>query len=274
MSGLHSLEKVLAILDLFSEDQLEWTPDALMRELGYTRPTLYRYLKVMREAGLLTSLPGAGLTLGPRVVEMDYLMRKSDPLLQHGADHLRSLTLALPCTALLVRWYGRRLLCIASEVSTPDPLSSYPRGRPMPLGRGAISRSIMAFLPRPRMLALIEENIDELRNLGLGATIPEILDSMKQVQRTGYAVAYGEVTPGVVGIAAPVFDAANSPIASLCVTVAGTLITPARIDGIGQDVRAAAEDISARLQRIRAENAEEARPEDSNTMDRADRRTA
>lgn len=254
MSGLHSLEKVLAILDVFTEDRLEWTPEELMQELGYARPTLYRYLKSLREAGLLTSLPGAGLTLGPRVVEMDYLMRKSDPLLHHGTQHLRDLTAFIPCTALLVRWYGRRLLCIASEVSTPDPLSSYPRGRPMPLGRGAISRSIMAFLPRQRMIAMIDENIDDLRAIGLGTTRSEIVERLKQVQRTGYAVAYGEVTPGVVGIAAPVFDAASSPIACLCVTIAGNLITPARIDEIGARVRIAAESVSGRLGRSRAEN--------------------
>ena len=275
MSGLHSLEKVLVILDLFTEDKLEWTPEQLMRELGYTRPTLYRYLKVMREAGLLTSLPGAGLMLGPRVVEMDYLMRKSDPLLQHSADHLHNLTQTLPCTALLVRWYGRRLLCIASDVSTPDPLSSYPRGRPMPLGRGAISRSIMAFLPRPRMLTLIEENLEELRNIGLGTTAPEIVESMKHVQRTGYAVAYGEVTPGVVGIAAPVFDATNIPLASLCVTVAGSLITPVRIDEIGQQVLAAATEISARLQHSRAAAPnDDTQPERPLDLANTERRTA
>jgi len=260
MSGLNSLEKVLAILDVFTEDRLEWTPEELMQELGYARPTLYRYLKAMREAGLLTSLPGAGLTLGPRVVEMDYLMRKSDPLVRHGAHHLRDLTAALPCTALLIRWYGRRLLCIASEVSTPDPLSSYPRGRPMALGRGAISRSIMAFLPRPRMTAMIAEHLDDLRAVGLGRTPADIVERMKQIQRTGYAVAYGEVTPGVVGIAAPVFDAASSPIASLCVTVAGNLITPDRIDDIGARVRRAAEEISACLGRSRVEAQEDAAP--------------
>lgn len=252
MSGLHSLDKVLAILDVFTEDRLEWTPEELMQELGYARPTLYRYLKALREAGMLTSLPGAGLTLGPRVVEMDYLMRQSDPLLRLAAGHLRALTAARPCTALLVRWYGRRLLCVASEVSTPQPLSSYPRGRPMPMGRGAISRSILPFLPRAQMTAMIHEYLDDLRAVGLGTTPSEIAAVMKQIQRTGYAVAYGEVTPGVVGIAAPVFDAARSPIASLCVTVAGNLITPARIDEIGAQVREGAADISARLGRIRA----------------------
>ena len=33
MSGLNSLDKVLSILDLFTEDRLEWTPEEMMREL-------------------------------------------------------------------------------------------------------------------------------------------------------------------------------------------------------------------------------------------------
>lgn len=151
MSRSNSVERVFAILDLFTEDRMEWTPDEMMQALGYAQPTLYRYLKMMRDAGMLTSLPGAGITLGPRVVEMDYLMRKSDALVVHGQEHLEALTQLVPCSALLVRWYGQRILCVAAECSTPNALSSYPRVRPMPLARGAIGRSIMAFLPRRQL---------------------------------------------------------------------------------------------------------------------------
>ena len=38
-------DRILAILDLFTEDRLEWHPDEMMAELGYSRPTLYRYLR-------------------------------------------------------------------------------------------------------------------------------------------------------------------------------------------------------------------------------------
>jgi len=114
----NSLEKVLAVLEVFSEDRLEWTPEELMEELGYSRPTLYRYLKTLKEAGLLTSMPNTGFTLGPKVVEMDYLMRKSDRLIINGSAHLKNLTSKYSCTALLVRWYGNRLLCVDSDTST------------------------------------------------------------------------------------------------------------------------------------------------------------
>lgn len=115
----------------------------------------------------------------------------------------------------------------------------------MPLGRGAIARSIMAFLPRARLVPLIEQNLDDLRSVGLGMTAEEVRQSMKRVRRAGHAVAFGEVTAGAVGIAAPVLDDRGAPIASVCVTIAGTLVDGAGIDRIAIDVKAVASDISA-----------------------------
>ncbi|AXS41673.1 IclR family transcriptional regulator [Breoghania sp. L-A4] len=247
MATQTSLERVLAVLELFSEDRLEWTPEELMETLGYSRPTLYRYLKTLKEAGLLTSLPNAGFTLGPKVVEMDYLMRKSDALVLNGETSLKALSDRYPCSALLVRWYGDKILCVASTCSTPDPLSSYPRGRPMPLARGAISRAIMAFMPRRQLLPMIERNFEELQDIGLGDTIDAIRARIRQVKKAGYAVAYGEVTPGVVGVAAPVFDAAKIPIAAVCVTIAAETFADLDLKDVGAQVKAAASAISAQL---------------------------
>lgn len=244
MKPTNSLERVLAVLEVFSEERLEWSPEDLMRELGYTRPTLYRYLKILREAGFLMSTRNSGVTLGPKVVEMDYLARRSDALVFRGLPHLKQLTASHSCTAMLLRWYGNKILCVASESSTMNPISSYPRGRPMPLGRGAIARSIMAFLPKPQLLGLIERNLDDLQAVGLGASSEDIQKALKRIRRIGFAVAYGEVTPGAVGIAAPVFDERRHPIASLCVTVAGDPVTGAEIDQIGIEVQQAAIAIS------------------------------
>jgi DNA-binding IclR family transcriptional regulator len=247
----NSLERTLAILELFDEDRLEWTPEAMMAALGYARPTLYRYLRTLREAGFLVSLPGAGFTLGPKVVEMDYLLRQSDPLVLAAQPHLERLAAAHPCTALVVRWYGSRILCVASERSAPDPASSYPRGRPMPLVRGAIARSIIAFLPRARLRPVVMANRADFAVLGLGATEAAIQEHFRQVRRDGVAVARGEVTPGVIGIAAPVFDTARTPIASLCMTIADSA-AETRVAALAAEVRATAAAISDRLGRRRS----------------------
>ncbi|MEH2473656.1 DNA-binding IclR family transcriptional regulator [Nitrobacteraceae bacterium AZCC 2161] len=245
MKPTNSLERVLAVLEVFSEERLEWMPEELMQELGYSRPTLYRYLKTLKDAGFLMSTRNSGVTLGPKIVEMDYLARRSDVLVLHGLPYLKELTGAYSCTAMLLRWYGNKILCVASESSTKNPVSSYPRGRPMPLGRGAIARSIMAFLPRPRLLPLIERNLDDLRSVGLGDSTQDVLKSLKKVRKAGFSVAYGEVTPGAVGIAAPILDDRRYPIASICVTIAGNLVTGAEIDEISARVGRVALQIAA-----------------------------
>jgi DNA-binding IclR family transcriptional regulator len=245
-------EKILAILDLFSEAHLEWTPNQLMARLGYSRPTLYRYLKLLKETGFLSSLPNHGYTLGPKVVELDFLMRKSDPVLGQGAADVDALAARHPCSALLVRYYGTRLLCVHSACSIVNPVSSYPRGRPMPLARGAISRAILAFLPRRRQMQIIEDILPELSATGLGADPSEVADALREVRRAGVAIAHGEVTPGVVGIAAPVFDAGLSPVAALCLTITeAELAGGLPLSAIAQDVKATADAISAALSQAR-----------------------
>ena len=251
MTVRNSLERVIALLDLFSEQRLEWSPDEMMDELGYSRPTLYRYLKTLKEAGFLTSMPSGGFTLGPRVVEMDFLMRRSDRLVAHAQPHLHKITAAYPCTALIVRWYGHKLLCVASECSSPDLQTSYPRGRPMPLARGAVSRAIIAFLPRRKLVPIVTANLDGLREAGLGEDLDTILDVFRHVRRTGYAVAHGEVTPGVIGIAAPLFDGGSGPIAALGVTIPADAAAEFETDGIGETVSRAAAEISGYLTRDR-----------------------
>jgi DNA-binding IclR family transcriptional regulator len=64
---------------------------------------LYRYLKSLKDCGLLMSTRGGRLTLGPRVVEMDYLSRRADPLVAACLPHLAQLTEAHPSTAVIVR---------------------------------------------------------------------------------------------------------------------------------------------------------------------------
>jgi len=104
--------RILAILDLFTEARPDWTPEDIMTALGYSRPTLYRYLKTLKDAGYLATLPGGAFALGPKVTELDFLMRRADPMIRHGMAELEYLAARFPGTAFLSRWYGARLLCV------------------------------------------------------------------------------------------------------------------------------------------------------------------
>ena len=123
---------MLAVLEVFSEERLEWMPEDLMRELGYSRPTLYRYLKILKDAGFLMSTRNAGVTLGPKVVELDYLTRRSDALVLHGVPYLKELTAAYSCTAMVLRWYGNKILCVTGFASASATTLARGVSRPGP----------------------------------------------------------------------------------------------------------------------------------------------
>lgn len=240
-------ERLLAILGLFSEDHPEWTPEEMMRALGFSRPTLYRYLKTLKDAGYLVSLPQAGYTLGPRVTELDFLMHRSDPLIAASGPHLRELAETFTGSAFVVRFYGQRMLCIASEVSAPEPRSSYPRGRPMPIGKGAVSRAIVAFLPPRERSSLVSDYLDAFVTSGIGPTKDAVLAELKRVRRDRVAVAHGEVTPGLVGVASPILSGDGTPAGALCLSTDETGLEQGTLDALQIAIRDHAERISEAL---------------------------
>lgn len=217
-------ERLLSILDLFTEDRLVWSPQDMMTALGYSRPTLYRYLRLLRETGFIAPRPGGNFGLGPRFVELDFLVRKSDPLIARGHPHLAAIAERFPGTAFIVQWYGDKLLCVASASRDETARTSYPRGRPMPLTSGAASKVIVAHLPRQQRRRLAEIHASG----PWGNTMEDVLAALRQVRREGKAIAYGEVTPGIIGMAAPILDDKQHPLGSLCVSM--DAVAHAKID--------------------------------------------
>jgi DNA-binding IclR family transcriptional regulator len=215
-----SLQKMMDVLDLFEEAHLRWTTEQMMSRLGCPRSTLYRYLRVLTHAGLVTSLPDIGYALGPRIAELDYEMRSSDPLITNGRPLLQALVNEIAGVGLLCRYYKDRVLCVHQEASAKEIRSGYERGRAMPVARGAASRVILAHLKLPQLRQLYESQSREFSRIGMGRTFEAVQEHLRHIRKQGHCVSRGEVTPGVIGIAAPVFDSEGAIIGSLSITVA------------------------------------------------------
>lgn len=247
MKGTNSADRILSVLNLFTDGNLEWTAEQLMDELGYSRPTMYRYIRSLKDAGLLISVSNSVLTLGPRVVEMDFLIRKSDPLVIFGNVHIHQLARTYPSTSILARWYGDKMLCVASESSTTNAYTSYTRGRPMVLVRGAIARTIVANLPRLHLDSHIKKHLEEFKDIGIGIDLAEVTHSFLEVKKNRVCVAREEITPGVMGIASPIFDANRYPVAALCVTLGLNSLSSEDLGIIIDDVRGRSEKLSKQM---------------------------
>jgi DNA-binding IclR family transcriptional regulator len=217
---MKSLEKMISILDLIEGSDMEWTPEAMAERLELTRSTLYRYLKVLTDAGLLNSLPGVGYTLGPRIAELDFRMRHSDPLISASRPVMAKILSEVPGIALLCRRYRDFVLCVHQETSPGVGFrSTYERGSARPMLRGAASRIILAHLPGLALRKLFQDAPKDFAAAGLGEDLVQARANMRAIRQRGVAVTRGELAMGVTGIAAPIFDSKGVILGSLSVTI-------------------------------------------------------
>jgi DNA-binding IclR family transcriptional regulator len=234
--AVNSLERMIVILDLFEGQRLEWTMEEMQARLGYTRSTLYRYLKVLTDAGLLTSLPDVGYTLGPRIAELDYQMRERDPLISASRPVMAELVEEIAGIALLCRRYRDRVLCVHQEQGTASFHSNYERGLARPLLQGAASRIILAHMASPAVRKLYEADPAAVRDAGLGASLNELRAHLRTMRQTGWDATVSQVTRGVTGVAAPIFDRRDNVLGSLSVTIGEDHVSRERLEFIADRV--------------------------------------
>ena len=211
-----SLKRMLSVIDAFTEKAPVWTVERLAAARGYTRATAYRYVGELCDAGLLTRVARGAYALGPRIIELDRQIQRSDPLL--AATEPVWPQLLRPDreqVALLCGLFRDAVLCIGQAARHRRIAVSYTRGRPMPLFRGATAKAILAWLPERRLSRLFAEKRPEIRRAGLGRSRAEFFSALKAIRGQGHSITFGEVDPGVVGVAVPVFEEDGAVIGSL-----------------------------------------------------------
>lgn len=221
------LDRYLNVLRLFSETHTNWTVPGLAEALKAPTSTIYRTVRELVAAGFLEPSREANFRLGSAFVEYDRLVRLTDPLVKEGEDFLPDLVkeAPVPGVALLARLYGDRVICAADARQTGVKIkTSYERGRPMPLTRGATSKAILSQLPSRRLNKLL----DMAQQLSLLTADRAVFTAeLTQIRRKGFCVTKGEVDKGLVGIAVPVACPDQAIAASLSLVITTNDCTPA-----------------------------------------------
>ena len=240
---MSSLTRMLSILDLFGAQAPVLSADEIISRRKYSRPTGYRYVRELVGAGLLVRAPG-GYALGPRIIELDWLIRRHDPVLARSRDAVRELVQRTGCDVTQMGLYDDRIITIHHEQG-PEALEiSFGRGRPMPLFRGSPSRAVIAFLARARMKRLFERHRKELSAAQRKAGFERFYEEMQAVRRAGHAISQGELDTGLVGIAAPVFEE-GAVAGSVCLVLSRVRYDTAKVKVLVSRVKEAAARISA-----------------------------
>jgi DNA-binding IclR family transcriptional regulator len=244
---MSSFSRILAILDLFTEARPIWHSDDIMAALNYSRPTAYRYIKDLAASGYLQRVAAARYALGPRLIELDYLVRNSDPVLIAAMPVMDDLARQAGLDAVLTAMFHDRVIDI-HRVQSDNALSlTYGRGRRRPLFQGASPKMILAHLSRADAVKLYKSHAPEIAQLGLGGAWPEFRDQLSIWRKAGVYVSLGEVEPGACAIAAPILNPIREVVAALALVAAPDRFDSTRVDEMRRQLLEACRRIESTL---------------------------
>jgi DNA-binding IclR family transcriptional regulator len=226
-----TLARAFDVLDLFTLESPMLTSDEVCARLGYSRSMAYRYLKELRDAGLLASMSGGMYALGPRIIELERLVALTDPLYLAGREVLKGLSRENDSAYLLQNLYGDKVLCIYKE--GPDTLEFQgrsmvirrARGLPLPLFKGSGSLALLAFLPAYRIKQAYLHNAREIAAAGLGEDWIGFRRALGAIRKAGYAISHGQLGSGLGGVAVPILLPDRTLVGSLVWTCPDEALT-------------------------------------------------
>lgn len=212
---MSSFVRMLAVLDLFTEREPAWTPDAIAQRLDCSLPTAYRYVRALLGAGLVRRAAAGTYVLGPRLVELDFQMRITDPLLRDGDPALRALCEDTGCDVVVAEALGDRLITVQQLPGTEPVSVSFGRGRRMPVFRGMLSKVLLAWMPRSALRRLYATHREEAAGAAFARDVDTLRANLKAIRAQGWASSVGELDPGLAGIAVPLARPDDGSVAAL-----------------------------------------------------------
>lgn len=243
-----SLARLLAVLDLFDDAHPTLTPEAIEASLQVSKPTAYRYVKVLTDAGLLQRQGGAAYGLGPRIIVLDRLIRHSDPVLQHAVPYMQELVATTGLDCVTTGLYGDRMLDTHREVSGQPARLSYGRGRLRPLFLGAAPKAVLSCFSPVQLRRLHAQHLPEVQAAGLPSDWPAFRRHYARIRKAGHYVSRGELEAALGAVAVPLVLADGQVLGAISLVTNVERLALLDVAKLAQLLQRAAGEIVARIE--------------------------
>ena len=199
--GCEGARRVLALMLAFSADKNTLTARDLAAATGIALPSVYRYITLLRETGLLAGDERGSYRLSARMIGLARAAEAAESIIDFADPVMRELAAETGETVILVRLIGRSAVCVHRVQSAQRLRISFEPGQPLPLERGASARLLLSGLPpelrREYLAPLAERDPEAAARFEARATMDA---------RRGYAVSEEELEKGVWAVSAPVLQ--------------------------------------------------------------------
>ena len=233
--------RVLTILMAFSQQRHTRSARDLAQETGIPLPSVYRYVALLREMGLLVADERGSYHLSARLSALAHAAETAETLIHLADPVMRRLSDTTGETVILVRMIASSAVCVHRIESRHSLRTSYEPGQPLSLDRGASARLLLGGMTaRARREYLAP----------LAARDPRAAARAEEQARAaaerGWAVSEEEIDSGVWAAAAAVRDRTGI-VAALSAPSPHVRAPVALHEKLIASVRSAAAEINAAL---------------------------
>ncbi|MES2535977.1 MAG: IclR family transcriptional regulator [Pseudomonadota bacterium] len=208
------LDKMVDVLDLFTEENPTLSADEIADRLQISRPTAFRYVKELAHTGFLAKL-GSRYALGARIIELDYRFRHSDPILRESVDAMKELADLTACGIFLSRILGHQIFNVHYETWRENNAVTFGRGRPLPFFKGGAAKIVLAHLAPAKLRDIYEKYQKEVDVREIATDWPTFSKTFREIRKQGHYISRGEVDSSLIGISAPLFNDGKTVVGSL-----------------------------------------------------------
>lgn len=209
--GAEGARRVLAVLQAFTPGQHTLTARDLAERTGIPLPSMYRYIALLRETGLLIGDDHGCYHLSARFISLARAAEAAESIIEVADPVMRDLAADCGETVILVRLIARTPVCVHRVESTHHLRATFEPGQQLPLERGATAKVLLAGLSpqvrREYLAAFAQANPEAAARLD---------DAVRQAAEAGWAISEQEIDRGVWAASASVTDG-GSVIAALTV---------------------------------------------------------
>jgi DNA-binding IclR family transcriptional regulator len=238
---VRSVERAIDILLSFNRKRTSMDVSEIQKVVGLARPTLYRLLNTLERKELVRSFGSpVRYELGYKVLELAGLWLSECEIVRISQPKLEELWRTTDETiALMVPMPRTRRLCTI-EIRSRQPLSfAYGVGHTAVTYLGASGKVLLAHMPA-------EDVGLAAREAAAKASIPaaKLFSELESIRNAGYAISAGEVSPGTVAIAAPVFDRTGTVTGAVSLYGPAVRLSESRSEQLAKKVCRTAAEIS------------------------------
>jgi len=142
--GAEGARRVLALLLSFSPERHTLTARELSEATSVPLPSVYRYVALLREEGLLAGDDRGCYHLSARLIGLGRAAEAAETLLDFAGPVMRSLAAETGETVILVKLIGSSAVCVHRVESAHQLRTSFEPGQPLSLEHGASARLLLA----------------------------------------------------------------------------------------------------------------------------------